>query len=192
MGLYKHLRLTWKKPSEEFFALQRQRMIEWRKEPVTLRIERPTRLDRARALGYKAKPGVIVVRQRLNRGGRHRPDIKGGRRSKHSGQVKVLGKNYQQVAEERAGRKYPNAEVINSYFVGKDGHHYWYEVVLADRSHPAILADKNLSWVSEKQHRSRAARGLTSAGRKGRGLRHKGRGAEKLRPSRSANERRRS
>ncbi|MEC8626004.1 MAG: 50S ribosomal protein L15e, partial [Candidatus Thermoplasmatota archaeon] len=37
-------------------------------------------------------------------------------------------------------------------------------------------------------HRGRAARGLTSAGKRGRGLsRSKGKGAEKLRPSLKAN-----
>ncbi|KKT75754.1 MAG: 50S ribosomal protein L15e, partial [Candidatus Peregrinibacteria bacterium GW2011_GWA2_44_7] len=40
-----------------------------RKEPVTLVLEHPTRLDRARSLGYKAKQGCIVARQRVGRGG---------------------------------------------------------------------------------------------------------------------------
>ena len=35
------------------------------------------RIDRARSLGYKPKQGVIIVRQRVIRGGRMRPDIKG-------------------------------------------------------------------------------------------------------------------
>ena len=76
-------------------------------------------------------------------------------------------------------------EVINSYFVGKDGRHYWHEVILADKQRPDIFNDKNLNPIV--QRRRRALRGLTSAGRKSRGLRHKGKGAEKLRPSRTAN-----
>ena len=184
MGLYKHIGNLWKKQGGELLKLSRERMIIWRKEPVTLRIERPTRLDRARSLGYRPKSGVIIVRQRVDRGGRKRPDIKGGRRSKHARQIKILDKNYRAVAEERASRRYPNMEVVNSYFVGKDGLHYWHEVILADGERPEIAADASLSRITGK--RRRALRGLTSAGRKSRGLLHKGEGAEKMRPSRTA------
>jgi large subunit ribosomal protein L15e len=186
MGLYKYIREAWRNPSEEGSAAARQRLLQWRKEPATIRIERPTRLDRARAVGYKAKPGIIIARQRVDRGGRQRPDIKGGRRSKHARQRKILDKSYQQVAEERTARRFPNMEVINSYFVAQDGHNAWYEVILADRVHPAVIQSP-LGWVLEQQHRGRVFRGLTSAGRKTRGLRHRGKGAEKLRPSRTAN-----
>ena len=185
MGLYKYIGNLWKKPTDEFIKLNRERLILWRRESVTIRISRPTRLNRARTLGYRPKSGVIVVRQRTDRGGRKRPDIKGGRRSKHARQIKILDKTYQSVAEDRASRKYPNMEVINSYFVGKDGRHYWHEVILADKQRPDIFNDKNLNPIV--QRRRRALRGLTSAGRKSRGLRHKGKGAEKLRPSRTAN-----
>lgn len=185
MGLYKYIGNLWKKPTDEFIKLNRERLILWRREPVTVRIARPTRLNRARTLGYRPKSGVIVVRQRTDRGGRKRPDIKGGRRSKHARQIKILDKTYQSVAEDRASRKYPNMEVVNSYFVGKDGLHYWHEVILADKQRPDIFNDKNLNPIV--QRRRRALRGLTSAGRKSRGLRHKGKGAEKLRPSRTAN-----
>ena len=185
MGLYKHLGNLWKKPTKESTNIDRERRIQWRKEPVTVRVERPTRLDRARSLGYKAKSGIIIVRQRVDRGGRKRPDIKGGRRSKHARQVKILDKNYQAVSEERAAHKYPNMEVLNSYYLAQDGRHYWYEVILVDRTLPEIATDKNLNWIMTKK--GRILRGLTSAGRKSRGLRHKGKGAEKLRPSRTAN-----
>ena len=184
MGLYKYIGKTWKKHSEEFIKLNRERYITWRREPVTIRIRRPTRLDRARTLGYRPKSGVIIVRQRVDRGGRKRPDIKGGRRSKHARQVKILDKSYQGVAEDRTTRHYRNMEVLNSYFVGKDGQHYWYEIILVDRHKPEIAADKNLSFITKS--RGRTLRGLTSAGTKSRGLYHKGKGAEKLRPSRTA------
>ncbi|MBL7054311.1 50S ribosomal protein L15e [Candidatus Woesearchaeota archaeon] len=189
MGMYKYIKNLWKKPKENLGEIWSQRLIQWRKEPVTLRIERPTRLDKARSLGYKAKPGFVVVRQRVSRGGRQRPQIRAGRRSKHFGRRKIVDKNYQWVAEERASKRYVNCEALNSYYVGKDGLHYWYEVILVDRKHPQILADKNIAWISEKK--GRAERGLTSAGRKSRGLRKKGKGAEKLRPSRTANWKRR-
>ncbi len=190
MGFYKYIKEAWKKPKENLGDLWKQRLIQWRKESATLRIERPTRLDRARSLGYKPKQGFIVVRQRVSRGGRQRPTIRKGRRSKHFGQRKDLDMSYQWVAEGRATKKYPNCEVLNSYYVGEDGLHYWYEIILIDRTHPQILADENLANLAAKK--GRVQRGLTSAGRKARGLRsNKGKGAEKLRPSRTANLKRR-
>jgi len=42
------------------------------------------------------------------------------------------------IAEERAAKKYPNLEVLNSYYVTEDGSHKWYEVILVDPHHPVI------------------------------------------------------
>lgn len=179
MGMYKYIREAWKKPKET--GLWQQRIIEWREEPATLRIERPTRLDRARSLGYKAKPGFIIVRQRVNRGGRQRPQIRHPRRPRAMSRRKDLTMSYQSVAENRSARKYPNCEVLNSYFVGEDGLNYWYEIILVDRHNPSILADPGLSWIIG--HKGRSERGLTSSGRRSRGLHGKGKGHEKVRPS---------
>ena len=183
MALYKYIRQLWKQPGNTISQLQRDRMVQWRTEPATLRLDRPTRIDRARSLGYRAKQGIFVVRQRVVRGGRSRPHDLGGRRPKHNRLRKVLGMNYQWVAERRCQTFYKNCEVLNSYWVGQDGRHYWYEVIMIDRSHPAIMADQQLGWVKEPQHRGRVFRGLTSAGRRSRGLHNKGIGAEKARPS---------
>ena len=171
MGLYKHIKNLWSQYKEVY----KDYLVEWRKEPTTIRLERPTRLDKARELGYKAKQGVIVVRQRILRGGHNRPqpNTKGGRRPKHSGHRLDLDKNYQVIAEERANKKFLNCEVLNSYFLAKDGKYYWYEVILVDNSHPAIKNDKDLGWTASKKHTKRVFRGLTSAGRRSRGLRLK-------------------
>lgn len=190
MGVYKYIRDLWKKPKTSMPELMKQRLIDWRKDPSTLRIQRPTRLDRARSLGYKAKPGFLIIRQRVKAGGHRRPEpfTKGGRRPKHSGSRLALRKSYQLIAEERASKKFVNCEVLNSYWVAKDGFHYWYEVILVDRAHPQITSDKSINWISTK--RGRVQRGLTSAGKKMRNLDNKGKGAEKVRPSRRANKRR--
>lgn len=179
MSLYKHIRELWKSPSKTLNELNKKRLISWRQEPRTLRIERPTRLDRARSLGYKAKQGVIVVRQRLLRGGRQKPQFKAGRRPKRYGRKKILDRNYQSIAEERACRIYKNCEVLGSYEVGKDGKYYWFEIILADRNSPTVLSNKNLK--QKVSRKAKSFRGLTSAGRKSRGLRNKGKGAEKIR-----------
>jgi large subunit ribosomal protein L15e len=95
----------------------------------------------------------------------------------------TAGKSIQRIAEERASKRFPNMEVLNSYWVGQDGKLKYYEVILVDGSHPSVRSDKNLAWVANSTHRGRAERGKTAAGRKGRGMRTKGRGTEKTRPS---------
>ena len=94
-----------------------------------------------------------------------------------------MGKSTQRIAEERTAKRYPNMEVLNSYWVGEDGKNHFYEVILVDPVHPAIMKDKNINWISDVKHKRRVLRGKTSAGKKGRGLNKKGKGAEKVRPS---------
>ena len=184
MGLYKHVKNIWMGSSPEFKEFHRKRLTEWRSQDTTVRIDKPTRIDKARSLGYRAKQGVIVVRQRVDRGGRMRPSIRSGRRTAHNYQQKNLAKNYQLVAEERANEKYANCEVLNSYFVGKDGISAWYEVILLDRTSPVIQKDEVYHSIITQT--GRVYRGITSAARKSRGLRGKGFGYEKSRPSNKA------
>lgn len=185
--LYQKIRQLWKKPSK---ILLREKLIEWRKEPSIVRVENPTRLDRARSLGYKAKHGFIIVRIKLLRGGRQRELFKKGRRSKRRGRKKIVGKSYQLIAEERVAKKFKNMEVLNSYPLVKDGRYVWFEIILVDPMHPRIQKDKNINWITRPANQSRVHRGLTSAGKKSRGLRNKGKGAEKIRPSLRANKNR--
>jgi large subunit ribosomal protein L15e len=172
LGVYHYLNEAWKRRYDDpaLAALWRRRLLEWRRQPSVVRIDKPTRLDRARRLGYKAKPGVIVVRVRVRKGGLNRPRPNKGRRPKRMG---VYGyapaKSTRLIAEERAARKYPNMEVLNSYYVAEDGVYKWYEVILVDRSHPAVCKDKELGWIC-RTGRGRVFRGLTSAGRRMRGL----------------------
>ena len=99
---------------------------------------------------------------------------------------KNLKMNYRWIAEQRAGRKYKNLEVLNSYLIGKDGIHYFYEVILVDPERNEIKKDPALSWISKPGNKGRVFRGLTSAGKKSRGLRNKSREL-KVRPSIRAN-----
>jgi large subunit ribosomal protein L15e len=186
-SMYAYVREAWKKPFDgEMGKLMWERLQKWRRQGAIVRIDRPTRIDRARTLGYRAKKGIIVVRVRIRRGGRRASRPARGRKTKRQMvNRRTPKKNLQWIAEERAARKYPNMEVLNSYWVGEDGKYKWFEVILVDRDHPAIKNDPQLSWISGKK--GRVFRGLTSAGRKARGLRRKGRGAEKVRPSYRAN-----
>jgi large subunit ribosomal protein L15e len=177
---YKYIAKAWKKPNESFVKeLMWQRAITWRKQDSIVRIERPTRLDRARNLGYKAKQGIVLARVRVRRSGFRKTRPTGGRRQKRLGVNKIkLSKNMRLIAEERAARKFPNLEVLNSYWVWEDGRFKWYEVIMVD---PAILPDHPIA-----DQTGRAFRGITSAGKEVRGLRNRGLGAEKFRPSRNA------
>lgn len=190
MGIYKYIRNAWKKPSEGLGNTQKLRLQEWRRQPATVRISRPTRLDRARSLGYRAKQGFVIVRQRVLRGGRKREKIKHGRTPRKFHRNKVVSMSLQTIAERRANQKFVNCEVLSSYYAANDGQYEWYEIILVDKNHPVIKNDPTLKWIADKANTKRAFRGLTSSGRKSRGLRKKGTGAEKIRPSLRANERR--
>ncbi|MFC6990245.1 50S ribosomal protein L15e [Haloplanus sp. GCM10025708] len=191
-SFYSHIREAWRDPDEGQLAeLQWQRKQEWREQGALERIDRPTRLDKARELGYKAKQGVVVVRASVRKGGARKRRHKAGRRTKRQG-VNRIGrrKSIQRISEERASRKYPNLRVLNSYWVGEDGSQKWHEVILLDPNHPAIENDDDLNWICEPKHKGRTFRGLTSAGTKGRGQRKRGKGTEHTRPSISGDRRR--
>ena len=183
--MYGYVRDAWKNPDETVVKkLLWQRMQVWRREGSVVRIDHPTRIDRARTLGYRAKQGIIVARVRIRRGGRRKSRYIRGRRTRRMGMARQTpGKSLQRIAEERASRRFVNMEVLNSYWVGQDGRQKWFEVILVDGHHPAIRNDSHLGWVSQANQRGRAERGKTSAGMKGRGMQKRGTGTEKTRPS---------
>ena len=123
----------------------RDRVISWRKQNAITRIDRPSRIQRARRLGYKAKQGIVVVRMRVGTGGMRKQRPRGGRRPKHLGVTRIKADvSMKQVAERRVLEHYPNMKLLGSYFVYKDGMHYWFEVIIADPQHPRIAQDKEL------------------------------------------------
>jgi large subunit ribosomal protein L15e len=184
-SFYSHIREAWRTPKEGKLAeLQWQRQQEWRDQGAIERIERPTRLDKARSQGYKAKQGVVVARVAVRKGTARKQRFKAGRRSKRQGVNKITRrKSIQRIAEERASRKYPNLRVLNSYWVGEDGSRKWHEVILLDPEHPAIRNDDDLNWICDDTQRGRPFRGKTGAGVRGRGMGGRGKGTEHTRPS---------
>ena len=187
-SMYGHIGDQWKKPDTSFKSPQQQRLIQWRKEENFTRVDKPLRIDRARSLGYKAKQGYIIVRAMVRRGGLRKHTLKGGRKPAAKGISKItMAKSTQRIAEERTAKRFPNMEVLNSYWVGEDGKSHFYEIILVDPVHPVILKDPKINWISSASNTRRVLRGKTSVGQKGRGLIHKGRGAEKIRPSIRAN-----
>jgi large subunit ribosomal protein L15e len=185
-GLYYYLKQAWKKPDKKVL---RERMVEWRKSLVFTKVEKPLRLDKAREIGYKDKKGFVIIRIRVKRGGHKRPRPNKGRRSKRLHTRKNLKMNYKWIAEQRVDKKYKNLEVLNSYLIGKDGQHYFYEVIMIDPHKQEIKKDKKVNWICEPKNQNRAIRGLTSAAKKSRGLRSK-HPTSKTRPSVRAGKRR--
>ncbi|MFP4045894.1 MAG: 50S ribosomal protein L15e [Candidatus Aenigmatarchaeota archaeon] len=163
MGMYKYIREKWKNPKEEMPEERKERVMKWRKEGAFERVEKPTRLDKARNLGYKSKQGFVVVRTRVKRGASKKRGTTKGRRSKRSGKTRKPTKSKQRIAEERVSDKFPNLRVLNSYWVGEDGKQKWFEVILVDPDHGAIKNDSDINWICEDKHKDRAKRGMTSA-----------------------------
>jgi len=160
-NLYQNISQLWKTP-DKIKDLKRERLIKWRKEPRFQKIEKPTRLNRARALGYKAKKGFVIIRGRIERGGRVRHLYgRRGRKPSKSGLTKFTPqKPLNIILQGRIQRKYLNLEVLGSYPVGEDGIYKWFEVIMVDPQRPEIKNDKNIKWITEKQHRRRVFRGL--------------------------------
>jgi len=96
-------------------------------------------LPTARRLGYKAKPGIVVVRVRLRRGGARKPRPVSGRRQKAMGSSKFTRSiSLRAVAENRAARRFPNLKIRNSYHLFSDGVSHWFEVILSDPERPGL------------------------------------------------------
>ena len=187
MGVFMYVNELWKKKSSDVMRfVQRVRSWEYRHQHAIVRLRRPTRPEKARALGYKTKQGYAVFRVRVRRGGRKRPFHKGityGKPSTAGVTGRKLVKNARAVAENKLGKTFGNMRVLNSYWSNNDSTFTWYEVVAVDPMHKTIRRDPKINWIVDSVHRRREARGLTSAGRKHRGLRYKGHKANKLRPS---------
>jgi LSU ribosomal protein L15E len=108
-SMYAYVRDAWKKPEKTGVqALLWSRMQQWRREGTVVRVDHPTRIDRARALGYRAKQGIIIARVKVHRGGRRASRYVRGRRTAHMGiRHKTPAKSLQRIAEERSSPNSP-------------------------------------------------------------------------------------
>jgi large subunit ribosomal protein L15e len=156
MGAYKYIGELYKKKQSDVlrfllrvrFVLFHYRLLserhscwEYRQLNVIHRASRPSRPDKARRLGYKAKQGYVIYRIRVRRGNRKKPVPKGATYGKPVRQG-VNHLKYQRslrsTAEERVGRRCGNLRVLNSYWINQDGVYKYYEVILVDPSHKAV------------------------------------------------------
>ncbi|GMH37250.1 hypothetical protein BSKO_05123 [Bryopsis sp. KO-2023] len=191
MGAYKYVQEIWrKKQSDVMRFLLRVRCWENRQWPGIVRLTRPSRPEKARKMGYKSKQGIVVYRVRIKRGNRKRDAPKGIVYGKPVNQGITAIKQRQNLrarAEQDVGRKCGGLRVLNSYWVNEDSTYKYFEVILVDPFHNAIRNDPKKNWICNPVHKHREMRGLTSAGKKHRGLRMKGHNHHKWRPSWRAN-----
>ena len=118
-----------------------------------------------------------MYRVAVRRGGRKRPLLKGivhGKPKNQGINQLKFARNLRSVAEERVGRVCANLRVLNSYWVNQDATYKYFECILVDPNHIAIKNDPRINWITRPVHKHRERRGLTSAGKKHRGLRVKG------------------
>ncbi|BFI73667.1 50S ribosomal protein L15e [Nanoarchaeota archaeon] len=169
-SFYSYISEIWKKrfKDERIKKFIRERLIIWRREPEIVRIERPTRLDKARRLGWKPINGIVLVRVRVKKGWRKRKDMPRHVKSVNYQFYRPLNISLQSIAEQRVQRKYSNMEILGSYYVGEDGKYKWFEVILVDPNNPNIYNREEYSWLLLKKHRKRALRGLTPSFRNSR------------------------
>jgi large subunit ribosomal protein L15e len=87
---------------------------------------------RSKAVLWREEPAIIKIPV-------------AGRRPKHIGVVHIKqGISMRKVAERRVNERFPNLEVLGSYYLHKDGMYLWYEIVLADPNHPSISKDREM------------------------------------------------
>merc|ERR1712240_721417 len=175
MGAYKYMQeLYRKKQCDVLRFLLRIRCWQYRQLASIHRCSRPTRPDKARRLGYRAKQGIVIYRCRVRRGGRKRPVPKGATygKPKREGvnQIKFQ-RGTRSKAEERAGRLAGALRVLNSYWICQDSTYLYYEVIMVDPMHKAIRRDPRINWICKAVMKHRELRGQTAADRKNRGMR---------------------
>uniref|UniRef100_A0A8D8XMW6 Ribosomal protein L15 n=1 Tax=Cacopsylla melanoneura TaxID=428564 RepID=A0A8D8XMW6_9HEMI len=174
MGAYRFIsELYRKKQSDVMRYIHRIRVWQYRQLTTLHRAPRPTRPDKARRMGYRAKQGYVIFRIRVRRGGRKRPVPKGatyGKPRTHGVNQLKPTRKLQAVAEERVGRRCGNLRVLNSYWVAQDSTYKYFEVILIDPFHKAIRRDAKINWICKPVHKHREMRGLTSISKQSRGL----------------------
>ncbi|MFA6268258.1 MAG: 50S ribosomal protein L15e [archaeon] len=171
MGAAKYIRQAfkneWKGVKDEnydYASFMRQRGLDYRNDELAVvKVDHPTNLPSARSVGFKAKQGIFAVRVRVRKGTgtHHRPKNK--RRPKRQGQAKLSRRiSTQGMSENKASKRFENAEVLGSYKVAEDGKWHYFEVIMADRTASTVVNDKNLAYLANQKGRSE--RGKTFAG----------------------------
>ncbi|MER3601268.1 MAG: 50S ribosomal protein L15 [Nitrososphaerota archaeon] len=143
--MYSYMTETWQELWKEKRHLLMSRLVKWRREPAIVRLDKPIRIDRARRVGYKDKPGMVVLRVRVGRKAMRRQRPRAGRRQKALGvKRRKVSLNYVEVALQRARKRYPNLVPLGGYKLFQDGRYVFVELICVDPRAPQILSDREL------------------------------------------------
>ncbi|MGC8516725.1 MAG: 50S ribosomal protein L15e [Candidatus Acidifodinimicrobium sp.] len=112
---------------------RRELLMELSGAPAFYRVEKPTRLAKAKSLGYRAKQGYIIVRARVGKGGSRRPRPNHARKPSKAGVSFNFDVSSKKIAEGRVNRIFSNMDILGSYFLVDNGQYKWYEVILKDK-----------------------------------------------------------
>ena len=109
MGAYKYVQELWRKKQSDLLRfLIRIRSWQYRQLTKVHRAPRPTRPEKARRLGYRARQGYVIYRVRVRRGGRKRKCRKGATYGKPTNQGVTqlkFQRSHRSVAEVRSRLK---------------------------------------------------------------------------------------
>ena len=130
MGAFKYIKESFRASHAERSDAYKTRLRAWRSGASVARVDKPSNPIRAREVGYHAKKEFVVARVRVPRGKRRRPRPDQGRKPAKNRKFENPGRTWQWFAEQRALRRFPNLELVNSYWVGEDGTAAYYEVVM--------------------------------------------------------------
>ncbi|TYG73624.1 hypothetical protein ES288_D04G116100v1 [Gossypium darwinii] len=129
------------------WGTKRVRCWEYRQHPAIVRVNHPTRPDKARRLGYKAK-------QEWSKEACSQRYIVYGKPTNQGVTQLKFQHNKRSVAEERAGRKLGGLRVVNSYWINEDSTYKYFEVILVDKN-------RGLHGKGHLHHKNRPSRRAT-------------------------------
>eukprot|EP00917_Polyrhabdina_sp_WS-2016_P004409 GHVP01010062.1.p2 GENE.GHVP01010062.1~~GHVP01010062.1.p2 ORF type:complete len:203 (+),score=27.69 GHVP01010062.1:8-616(+) len=177
-----------KKQSDVMRYILKLRCWEYRQRSEIETSSSSVRPEKARLLGYKKKLGYTICRVRIRRGGRkvNKKARAKGKPINHGIKKRKIKENLQALAEKKAGKFCSNLRLLNSYWVAEDPTYKYYESILIDPQHNSIRNNKEINWICNGKHKHRESRGLTSAGRKHRGIAKKNKDHNLIGGSRNA------
>ncbi|HEV8290235.1 MAG TPA: hypothetical protein VGQ00_04775 [Candidatus Norongarragalinales archaeon] len=130
MGAFKYITKNFQQSYAQRSDIYRARIQAWRQGNTITRLENPTNPPRAHSLGYRATKEFVIARVRLHKGRFRREATDLGRKHGNTRKHQHPGKERAWFAEEKCGRRFPNLEPINSYWVGEDGQYKYFEVIM--------------------------------------------------------------
>ena len=138
--------------------VMKARLVAWHREPTVMRVDGPTNLPRAHALGYKATKQYIVVRVRISKGKRARRKADLGRKPGKNRKEVNPGRPLDYYAAGKAARKFTNLQVAGAYFVGQSGTEKYFEVIMRN-----MQSGKPREFIRLKNNETQAQQSIEKA-----------------------------